>query len=32
MAESRGVEPHPRLSRTWFSRPVAGPSPLHYFP
>lgn len=32
MADSGGVEPHPPLSRTWFSRPVAGPSPLHHYP
>jgi hypothetical protein len=32
LAEGRRVELHPRLSRTWFSRPVAGPSPLHYLP
>ena len=32
LAESGGVEPHPRLSRTVFSRHVAGPSPLHHSP
>ncbi len=32
MAESRGVEPHPILVRTQFSRLVAVPSPLHYSP
>ena len=28
-AEESNPIPFPR---TWFSRPVAGPSPLHYFP
>ena len=32
MAEGRRVELHPHFCRTWFSRPVAGPSPLHYLP